>query len=189
MSCIWKSPTEALNAILICAQNSLRVAPGLGVPCQIVVGGSGADRAFTCCDCGLLAITIDDYDRTQASVERTRVSGSGSCVEEFEFDVHVKVLRCIATFKIDGGGGSTTGASISPEQRTLDSLANLDEAWKILQDLNCCANARDSAWRGCSITVLHQTILPPRGACFGHDTTLHVTLRACCPSIPQPVTS
>lgn len=186
MACAWKSPTQALNAILICAQNSLSVAPGLGVPCQIIVGGSGADRAFSCCECGLLSITFDDIDRTQDSLERTRVTGSGACVEEFEFDVHVKVLRCIATFKQDIGGGATSGASVSPEQRTADSLANVNEAWKLLQDLNCCATDRDSTWSRCSITVLHQTILPPRGACFGHDTTLHVVLKACCPPIPRP---
>jgi len=185
MACSWKSPTQALNAILLCVQNALASAPGLGVPCQIVVGTSGADRAFSCCKCGLLSITYDDIDRTQDSLERTRTSGSGPCFEAFEFDVHVKVLRCIETFAIDGGGGTTSGASITPEQRTADSLANSDEAWMLLQALNCCVSS--DAWRGCTATVLHQTTLPPRGACFGHDTTIHITLKACCPPTPRPI--
>lgn len=161
-----------MNSVLLCAQGALAG----NVPTQIVVGTSGIGDPYSCCEGGLLAVAWEASERPVVDLGGTLTSGGGGCRERMQITVTISVRRCTATYALAGGG--TIGTAVSPEDRTAAGIQLATEAWAFLTALRCCQ--RD-AWRGCSVEVVSQDLVPVSGQCFGHDTVLTTMLGLCCP--------
>lgn len=161
-----------MNSVLLCAQGAL--APD--VPEQIVVGTAGIGDPYSCCDGGLLVVEWDASDRPEVDVGGTLTSGGSGCRERMVVTIFVTVMRCTASYALTAGG--TIGTAVSPEDRTAAGVQLATEAWRFLTALKCCQ--RD-AWRGCTVDVVSQNLIPVSGQCFGHETTLTAMLGLCCP--------
>lgn len=179
MACVPYTPVDAVNTILLCVQDILEAQPR-GVPEQIIIGSDDAESGFNCCDNGILVITVRDANLLQ---ERRTTSGDTSgCGGSYGVEVQIKTTRCISVYT-PGPGGVAQNLHPDALTRSNDSMANLVEAWAVLEQLRCCGDAQ---FRNCtSYAVKKLRLLPQSGSCIGWEITVTLELAACC-SRPIP---